>query len=253
MHCRTMKTQEATVPEPETIVRQVRAAWEHEPRINLHRYPLEVTVSEGALIVAGEVAHIIAKKLALELAASVAGIRGIVDRLRVAPAELMEDGEIRDHIRDALVQESALENCSIRIWDKGQFRTIQDRSTTSSAMIDVEVNDGVVTFNGQVPSLTHKRIVGVLAWWVLGSRDVINGLEVVPVQDDNDDEITDAVRLVLEKNPFVEASHIRVQTHQCAVTLEGEARNETEKQMAEFDAWYVFGVDQVRNRLTVRA
>jgi len=240
------------VHEPEAIVRQVRALWEHETRINLHRYPIAVTLSAGDLIVEGQVEHIIAKKRALELAASVVGIRGIVDRLRVTPAQAMEDGELCDHVRDALLQESALENCSIRLWDKGKLRTIQDRSASSSATIDVEINAGVVTLNGNVPSLTHKRIAGVLVWWVPGSRDVINGLEVVPVQDDNDDEITDAVRMVLQKNPFVDASQIAISTRTSVVTLTGSVRNPAEKQMAECDAWYVFGVDQVSNQLTVR-
>jgi osmotically-inducible protein OsmY len=240
------------VHESETIVRQVRAVLEREPRINLHRYPIEVTMSDGDLIVEGEVEHIIAKKLALERAAAVVGIKGIVDRLRVAPAKHMEDGEIRDHVRDALLQELALENCSIRIWDKGELRTIHDSSATSSATIDVEMTGGVVTFNGQVPSLTHKRLAGVLAWWVPGSRDVINGLEVVPVQDDTDDEITDAVRIVHQKNPFVDASQIAINTRNAVVTLEGLVRNQTEKRLAEYDAWYVFGVDGVINQLTVR-
>lgn len=241
-----------TVHEAEAIVRHVRAALEHEPRINLHRYPIAVTFEAGDLTVEGEVEHIIAKKLALELAAAVPGVKGIVDRLRVTPAAPMEDGEIRDHVRDALVQEFAFEDCSIRIWDKGELRTIQDRSAASSATIEVEVNAGVVILNGQVPSLTHKRLAGVFAWWVPGSRDVVNGLDVVPVQEDNDDEITDAVRLVLQKNPFVEASQIAVRTRNCVVTLEGIVRNHTEKQMAECDAWSVFGVDKVSNLLTVR-
>jgi osmotically-inducible protein OsmY len=87
---------------------------------------------------------------------------------------------------------------------------------------------------------------------VPGSRDVINGLEVVPVQDDTDDEITDAVRIVLKKNPFVDASQINVSTRNCVVILTGLVRNQTERQLAECDVWYVFGVDQVSNQLTVR-
>lgn len=67
--------------------------------------------------------------------------------------------------------------------------------------IFVAVSDGVVTLNGAVPSLTHKRLAGVLAWWVP---------EEVPAQEDNDDEVTDAVRLTLEKDPFVDATKIRV-------------------------------------------
>jgi osmotically-inducible protein OsmY len=44
--------------------------------------------------------------------------------------------------------------------------------------IVVEVKDGVVTLNGEVPSLTHKRLAGVLAWWVPGVKSVVNRVEV---------------------------------------------------------------------------
>jgi osmotically-inducible protein OsmY len=115
------------------------------------------------------------------------------------------------------------------------------------------VEAGVVTLNGQVPSLSHKRLAGVLAWWVPGSRDVINGLEVMPPEEDNDDEITDAVRLALEKDPFVNAAQVRVRTKHAIVTLEGLVAHDTEKHMAECDAWYVFGVDKVINTLASQA
>jgi osmotically-inducible protein OsmY len=37
------------------------------------------------------------------------------------------------------------------------------------------------------------------------------------------------------------------------VTLKGLVPNTTIREMAEFDAWYVFGVDRVVNRLQVEA
>ena len=234
------------------IITAVRAALEHEPRINLHRYPVHVSVSNDDLILDGEVENIVAKKLALELAAALPGVRGIVDRLRVTPAQPMGNGAIRDHVRDALLQEPVLTNCTLAVWEKGKPMTVREATPESSAVIEVRVEEGVVTLNGQVPSLSHKRLAGVLAWWVPGSRDVVNGLDVVPPEEDNDDEISDAVCLVLEKNPFVNAAQIRVHAQNSVVTLEGLVANETEKQMAEFDAWYVFGVDKIINKLAVR-
>jgi osmotically-inducible protein OsmY len=97
----------------------------------------------------------------------------------------------------------------------------------------------------------HKRLAGVLAWWVPGTRDVVNGLEEVPAEEDNDNELTDAVRLALEKDPFVNAVKIRVTTQDWIVTLDGLVPNETMKQMAERDAWYVLGVKKVDNRIQV--
>jgi osmotically-inducible protein OsmY len=115
--------------------------------------------------------------------------------------------------------------------------------------IEVEIEDGVVTLNGQVPGLDDKRLAGVLAWWVPGSRDVINGIAVEPPEDDSDDAILEAVRLVLEKDPFVDASEIRVGVRNALVRLTGLVPSEAERDMAEFDAWYVFGVDRVDNRI----
>ena len=117
--------------------------------------------------------------------------------------------------------------------------------------IFVAVADGVVTLNGHVPSLTHKRLAGVLAWWVPGTRDVVNGLEEVPAEEDNDDELTDAVRLVLEKDPLVNAATILVSTKEWIVTLTGIVPNATMKQIAERDAWYVLGVKDVVNDIEV--
>jgi osmotically-inducible protein OsmY len=77
-------------------------------------------------------------------------------------------------------------------------------------------------------------------------------MEVVPPQEDSDEEIAKAVRLVLEKDPFVNAERIRVTVKKAVVRLEGDAPSSPQKEMAEFDAWYVFGVDRVDNRLEVR-
>lgn len=234
------------------ILKQLRAALENEPRINLHRHPIHLDFSGGDLILDGEVEDVAAKKLALELAGAMAEAGRIVDRLRVVPAGRMGDAEIRDHLRNALLEEPSFENFSIQLHLQDRVETVGGAAPQAAGRIEIEVQDGVVVLNGEVPSLSHKRLAGVLAWWVPGSRDVINGLEVLPPQEDNDGEVTDAVRLVLEKNPFVNADKIRVSTQNYVVTLEGFVPSEQMSKMAESDAWYVFGVDKVVNKLAVR-
>ena len=85
------------MPSPEAICPQIRAALEHESRINLHRYPIHLHGEDGIVTVDGDVEYIVAKKLSLELAAAIPGVEGLVDRLRVVPTRLMGDGAIRDH------------------------------------------------------------------------------------------------------------------------------------------------------------
>ena len=234
------------------VLTAVRAAFEREPRINLHKYPVRMDFSDGVLTLEGEAEHVAAKKLSLELAIVVPGVTGIVDRLHVTPSTHMGDGAILDAVRDALLYAPGLQNCTIQVKHKGTWETVREVTVAPHGVIQLSVTDGVVLLDDHVTSLIQKRLAGVLAWWVPGSRDVINGMEVVPLQEDSDEEIAKAVRLVLEKDPFVNGERIRVTVKKAVVTLEGEAPSLPQREMAEFDAWYVFGVDKVDNRLEVR-
>jgi osmotically-inducible protein OsmY len=245
-----MDDREKAMGEAERICEAVRAALRSEPRVG--HAPLQVSWAAGDLTMEGEVADIAAKKLALEAAAGVAGIEVIIDRLRVTPATPMADDEIRNGICNALMQDNALASCTIQGLSKGAVETLQAPAAPAGT-IQVSVTDGVVMLDGDVPGLGQKRLAGVLAWWAPGARDVINGLGVAPPEADNDDEITDAVRIALEKDPFVNADQIRVSTRDAAVTLEGLVPSAAEREMAEHDAWSVFGVDRVVNRVAVRA
>jgi len=236
----------------ETVIKGVRAAFEREREINLHRYPIRMDYRDGDLTLEGEVKSVAAKKLAMELAIAVPGVSIIVDRLRVEPAVRMGDGAILDAVRDALIEETVLQNCALRVKSKGQSELVREALLEPSGSIEISVEDGVVLLDDRVTNLIQKRLAGVLAWWVPGSRDVINGVEVDPPEVDRDDLVTEAVRVVLEKDRFVHADHIRVSVKNYVVTLDGVARTETEKRMAENDAWYVFGVDKVVNHLTVQ-
>ena len=65
----------------------MHAALEREPRIDLHRFPIAISNAGGVVALEGELADVAAKKLALDLAASVGGVSGVVDRLRVVAGE----------------------------------------------------------------------------------------------------------------------------------------------------------------------
>ncbi|HZQ62635.1 MAG TPA: BON domain-containing protein [Casimicrobiaceae bacterium] len=237
----------------DAAVKQVRAALEFDTRINLHRHPIQVTFDNDAVVLEGEVDSVAAKKLALEHAGAVRGIRGVVDRLRVAPAERRGDGAIRDALAAMLASQRELANCGIRVGaGNGTLQRVREAPAEKSGDIDVHVDNGVITIEGSVISLSHKRVIGTLAWWTPGCRDVINSLEIDPPERDGDEEVIEALTLVYEMDPMVQTDLIRVRCDQYVVTLEGYARTEQEKQRAEFDAWSLFGVDKVVNRIMVR-
>ena len=238
------------------ILKSLRAALERDPYINVHRWPIQFNLTDdNALVLEGELESIAAKKRTLELAGALPDVRGVVDRLHVVPTERKGDGEILDSLEAGLLAARELQNCSLRAIRKGQTVTRREAmGDDSSGDILVAVAEGVVTLDGWVISLSHKRLAGVLAWWVPGCRDVVDGLEVSPPEQDNDDEVSDALSLVFEMDPMIpHPGQIRIHTDHYVVTLEGLVGSQTEKTRAEQDAWCLFAVDNVVNRLAVMA
>lgn len=240
----------ADTPQKNEVIKEVHRALEYEPRINLHRYPVSVGFDDGAVILEGEVGRVAAKKLALEHAAAVDGVRGVIDRLHVEPSERKGDGAIRNSLSGALLGQAELRECTIRSRAKAQLDTLRDAG--AGGVIEAAVEDGIVTLEGQVVSLSHKRLAGVLAWWTPGCRDVVNSLDVQPPEEDSEDEVLDALRLVLEMDPLVQAGQIRASCRDYVVTLDGFVRTEEERRRVEDNAWCLFAVDNVVNRIEVR-
>ncbi len=231
--------------------KQVRAALEFDTAINLHRFPMSISVAADAVVLEGEVESLAAKKLALEHAGAVPGIRGVIDRLRVAPAERRGDGAIRDRLCKAIMAQGEFANCAIRVHAKGRLETVREVSGEWTNALEIAVEDGVITLEGKVISLSHKRVAGVLAWWTPGCRDVINAIEIDPPERDSDEEVVEALTLVLEMDSQVEAAQLRVGCEKSVVTLRGYVPSEEQRRRAQFDAWAVFGVDKVIDRVVV--
>ena len=63
----------------------------------------------------------------------------------------------------------------------------------------------------------------------------------------------EAVRLALEKDPFVDAFQVRVGVRERTMYLTGLVASEDAKRAAEADAWYVFGFEDVANDIAVGA
>jgi osmotically-inducible protein OsmY len=241
------------VSEQENIIGQVQAALEREPRVNCHKYPIRVQLFGGVLTLEGVVQNIAAKRRAVQLARAVVGVLAVQDELRVRAAEAFTDAVVRDRVCKALMQENAFHDCGVAAWVKGAVEVLRESGSPVECRFEVNVQDGTVFLRGRVPSLSHKRLAGVLAWWVAGSQDVRNDLEVYPPEQDNDDEIADAVRLVLEKDPMLRPLQLGVQARDGVVILHGAVSTSDEKDLAEHDAWYVDGVKGVDSRIVVRA
>lgn len=236
----------------DAVLKRVQAAFEYESGINLQNHPIAMHFIDGVLVLAGEVPDIACKKKAVAMARAISGGNGLLDQLRVEAGERAGDGAVRDAVCGQILQHVDFQNCTVRTWVKDQVETLREAAGDASGALLISVEDGIVTLSGQVISLSHKRLGGVLAWWARGCRDVVNELAVVPQEDDSDYELIDALRLVLETDPFVHADQIGISCENSIVTLQGVVSSAAESARAEQDAWYLHAVDGVINRLEVR-
>ena len=228
----------------------VGSALASEPRIGAADL-IDVSYNDdGSLLVEGTVETVRAKKLALECIGAIPGVDLIVDRLHVKPAEVMSDAGIRSHLRNAFLQEPSFAGLTIDQDSSGGSEMIAN-PPNATGKLEFSVSDGVVVLNGDVPGLATKQLAGVLAWWIPGSRDVVNGIAVPESEQNSPQAIEHAVRIALEKDPFVDASQIRVGVRIRTVRLTGLVSSDSSRTMAEKDAWYVFGVDDVINEINV--
>ncbi len=233
------------------IVRRVLAALERGAHIDPVLHPLEVSATAGVVTLSGEVPGIASKRRAVAAATGVEGVRAVIDRLRIPPAVEAGDGAIRDAACKWLSRNVDFFNCTLRALSSGRLEVLRDAGADPSGAIDIAVEDGVITLSGYVISLSHKRLAGVLAWWARGCRDVDNALEIRPAEEDSDEEVVEAMRLVLETDPLVHAEQIAVGSHDFVVTLQGVVSSEDERRRAELDAWFLHGVKRVTNEIEV--
>jgi osmotically-inducible protein OsmY len=227
----------------EDVAAAIRAALQRDRDIDPSRSKIEVRLDE-VLRLEGEVEDIAIKRKALRVAREVTHSQNIQDHLRLALAERVSD----EQLRDAAVRDLSKEPAFARM----DISTGADKPRGQEEdWIRVRAEEGVVRLTGEVNSLSHRRLAEVIAWWVPGSCDVDNHLHVRPPEQETDEEIADAVRLVFDKEPAFDAGQIAITTRNREVILRGAVFSEDQKRRATQDCWYIPGIHAVRNDLQV--
>ncbi|HIP53109.1 MAG TPA: BON domain-containing protein [Chromatiales bacterium] len=232
------------------LIKRIHAALEVDPGVNTHHDELRIVAEGDVVTLDGTVQDIVEKRRAVIAAARVDGVREVIDELRLEMVEPMGQEECLQHVRNALYEEPVF--CDYRIVTlnrKGERELVREPTEAAGEIIVMVEDDNRVVLGGVARSLSHQRMAEVLAWWVPGSANVKNDIEVDPPEEDNDGEILDAVELVLEKDHMINREDMTLSCKDAVVTLAGGIPTGTQKRLAEYDAWYVNGVLDVVNEL----
>lgn len=236
------------------IVSYLVARLERDKRVNLHDSPITVSIENEKVFLEGHVDDIAEKRAAIDTVTRVLSKLGrwhIVDRLHVKPTSHKGNLELKEAVVSVLSNEPVFRDYSLLTKVADHMEVQRDKGAGSTVII-ATIENGCISLAGQVESLSHRRLAEVLMWWTDGCEFVDNQLQIVPAERDTDNEITDAVRCVLEKDPLVHASQLLVGTAAGVVIMNGSVASKEEKKLAIRDAWYVPGVADVVDRIQAR-
>jgi osmotically-inducible protein OsmY len=234
---------------PEELKDALSAAFERDPWIDLHGFPVRSRVEGDRLILEGRVEDVAAWRRCDVLARHLADGRWAVDNhLKRRLTEPMGDRELHDAIISAFSEESSF--AAVTLHTGRPTETVREEPSNAGRIM-VTIEDGTVILAGEVGSLSHRRLAEAMSWWIGGCEAVDNRLTVEPPEEDTDDELNDAVRIVLEKDPMVHADTITVGTAAGVVHLDGTVATEGERRFAVLDCFAVPGVWDVKDRLEI--
>ncbi|MCI0337753.1 MAG: BON domain-containing protein [Acidobacteria bacterium] len=218
---------QANIPKlPDTQIRHaVLRQLEWEPEVSHDQ--IGVGVMEGVVTLTGQV-DTYAEKIAAERTTKrVYGVKAIANDLQVRPVGVRTDTEIA---ADAV-------------------RSLEAHVSAPASQIILTVRDGWVTLEGSVDWMFQKEAAESAVQYLGGVRGIDNQITVIPKVSSA--EVSELIEEALIRNAEVEASRIRVETHNGVITLSGTVDSWTEKEEAERASWSAPGVSRVVNHIVI--
>lgn len=117
-------------------------------------------------------------------------------------------------------------------------------------LIDVALENGVVSLSGIVPHLAAKERATRVTETIKGVQSVLNHIKVSP-SDRSDSEIQHAVIEALQEDPATDSLEIHVTVRDGTALLAGRVPSLAAKELAREITAEVWGVEETANRLTV--
>jgi osmotically-inducible protein OsmY len=129
-----------------------------------------------------------------------------------------------------------------------------------SGSTTVYVQDGIVTLRGEAATQAQKELTTEYAKDVEGVKDVKNEMTMPPTpkttsefvaESIDDASITAQAKMTLLYHRSTSALRTKVETNEGVVTLDGKAKNATEKELVTKLVNDIHGVRGINNRMTI--
>lgn len=199
---------------------------------------VKVHSKDGAVTLTGTVSEGYHRTLARETVGGLPGVKSVDDQIKVK-------------------EDVAAENSDA--WIQAKVKTALLFHRNVSALVDVNVRNGVVFLKGKAHSEAEKDLTAEYAKDVEGVKDVKNEMTVAGASKRNketlSDKIDDAsvtaqIKIALLSHRSTSALNTHVETRDGVVSLTGKAKNGAEKDLVTKLVEDIDGVKSLNNNMT---
>jgi len=185
---------------------------------------IDVRTEDGIVTLSGPVENLLARERAAEIAATIKGVRSVINFIDVL-ATIRTDTQIRTDVEQALMEDPATD-----VFD-----------------IKVNVQNGAVILTGMADSWQEERLCVLVAKGVLGVKEVQSNIKVSQKSKRPDGEIRADIEQRLAYDVWIDDALIDIKVLSGKVILSGIVGSLAEKTRAFRSAW-VAGVISVEDK-----
>jgi osmotically-inducible protein OsmY len=208
------------------LQRDVHDAIKWEPILNASE--IGVSARDGVVTLTGTVDSYAKKFEAENAAKSIAGVRAVVEKIKVGDTYQRDDNDIADEIVDAFESNWEIPNEKVR----------------------VKVENGWVMLTGELQWNYQKEAVNITVKNILGVKGVINHIKVDFGAQDEIEKKKDIER-AFARNWSINNENIEVEILGNNVVLRGTVYSWYQKDEAGRIAWNTQGIRAVNNELVI--
>jgi osmotically-inducible protein OsmY len=209
------------------LQRDVLDALDWEPSIEASK--IGVTAKDGIVTLTGSVSFYADKHEADRIAKAVAGVKAVADDIEV---RLPGSNERNDTDLAAAV-----------------VNALKWHTSIPEGKLKVTVRDGWITLDGEVDWQYQRQAALDAVRFLVGVKGVANSITLAAKPKPKD--VRAKIESAFKRSAGVDASHVRVETHNGTILLKGKVSSWSERAEAERVAWAAPGVATVDNRLVV--
>jgi len=216
----------------EKLYTEIIEKLDFEPKLDASEITVVIRDQGNIVVLGGTVKNYIEKSIAEKAVKEIRGVKAVLDEITVNSSRWKQKKSDKD-----------IATAAINIF---QWNVL-----IPSERIQIVIDNGNVILSGEVDWQFQKNMAWGAVNNLLGVKYIVNNIVVKPSAKIDVSKVKENIAREFERHARLDADRIKVETKGKKIILKGEVRSFDEREEAEYIAWSIPGIEEVRNELVV--